>query len=366
MAVKFLDLYGQYLKIQNDIDVAISRVLKNTSFIGGEEVEAFEAEFGEWIGSHCVACANGTDALEILLEAMGIGHGDEVLVPALTWISTAEAVTRVGAVPVFVDVLPQYYTLNPDQARKKICSKTKGIIPVHLYGLPANMNELMSLAEEFDLKVIEDCAQAHGATYEGKNVGTIGHAAAFSFYPGKNLGAYGDAGAMVTANESLAKQARMIARHGQLQKHDHQLEGRNSRLDGIQAAILRAKLPYLCQWIKARRNVAKQYEYRLELLDFTLPKIPQNSSHAFHLYVIQCADRDALKMHLDSAGIQTGIHYPKALPFTKIYQERFHHSPNDFPVAYGLQSQILSLPMGDHITIQSIEEVSNAIKRFYS
>ena len=244
--IPFVDLKVQYESIKEDIDAAIATVIKETSFIGRSVIKNFETDFAKYIGTkHCIGVANGTDAIEIALKALGIGEGDEVIVPALTWISTAGTVNNAGAEPVFADVLEAERTINPDLIEDKITSRTKAIMPVHLYGLPARMNQIMELSKKHNLKIIEDCAQAHGAEINEKRVGTFGDIATFSFYPGKNLGVYGDAGGIVTDDEELAQTCRMLANHGQLSKHDHHIIGRNSRLDTMQAAILKAKLPHL-------------------------------------------------------------------------------------------------------------------------
>src|SRR5579863_8896253 len=260
MKVPFADLYTQYLSIKNDIDRAIETTIRNSSYIGGQAVRDFEAAFAAYVGiDHVIACGNGTDSIEILLQAFGVGKGDEVIVPAISWISTSEAVSTVGATPVFVDIEEEYFTMDPVLLRKAITPRTKAVIPVHLYGQPADMPAIMKIAEAHKLLVIEDCAQAHGAKIAGRTVGTFGHAASFSFYPGKNLGAYGDAGCMATNDPAIAEKARMISQHGQKGKHNHLIEGRNSRLDGLQAAILLAKLPYLGKWTEARIAHTKKY-----------------------------------------------------------------------------------------------------------
>lgn len=362
MSVPFVDLKAQYLTIQNQIDDAIAKVVSETAFISGKYAKAFEDEFAAYLGvKHCIACANGTDAIEILLQAMGIGAGDEVLVPANTWISTSEAVTTVGATPVFVDNHPETYTIDINKIEEKITPRTKAIIPVHLYGLPAEMDEIMAIAKKYHLKVIEDCAQAHAATYKGRKVGTIGDCASFSFYPGKNLGAYGDAGGMVTNDDDIARKARMIANHGQVAKNVHAIEGRNSRMDGIQAAVLSVKLPYLEAWTEARRKHAARYYELLTNLDIQLPVEPGYSRHVYHLYVVQVQNRSEVIEKLKADGIETGIHYPTALPFTEAYK-RFNHKPSEFPVAYKQMSQLLSLPMYAELTDAMIERVCRSLK----
>lgn len=362
--IPFVDLYAQYTGIKSDIDKAIENVISNTSFIGGGDVKAFEEEFKKYIGvNHCIACANGTDSIEILLKAYGISQGDEVIVPAISWISTSEAVSSVGAKPVFVDIHPDYYTINTDKIEEKITSKTKAIIPVHLYGHPCDMDEVMRIAEKNHLIVIEDCAQAHGAKWDGKTVGGIGHAGSFSFYPGKNLGAYGDAGAMVTNDESVARVCRQIANHGQEGKHNHLIEGRNSRLDGLQAAILRTKLPYLKQWTDQRQAVAKDYSERMKHHDIQLPAIHSKAEHVFHLFVIRTDKRAELMKYLSGKNIDVAIHYPTALPFLPCYQS-FGHKQEDFPVAHAYQAQILSLPIYAEVTAEQAAYLAESLTEF--
>jgi len=369
MKIPLVDLKTQYLSIKNEINSVIQSVIDDAAFIGSvnnKYTSKFEKEFAAYLKiKHCVSCANGTDSLEILLRSCGIGEGDEVIVPALTWISTSEAVSSVGAIPVFVDILPNYYTINPVNIEKKISEKTKAIIPVHLYGLPAEMDEIMKIANKYKLIVIEDCAQAHGAEYKGKKIGTIGQIGFFSFYPGKNLGAYGDAGCIVTNNKNIATTARMITNHGQLKKHEHQIEGRNSRMDGIQAAILSVKLFYLDQWVKDRINNAQIYDKYLSGIKLKTPVVPCYSKHAFHLYVIQTDYRNKIKSLLKNNRIETGIHYPIALPFLKAYAGN-NYLPADFPVAHEATNKILSLPMFPELTMDQIQYITDIIKNYLS
>ncbi|MFY0650659.1 MAG: DegT/DnrJ/EryC1/StrS family aminotransferase [Cyclobacteriaceae bacterium] len=355
MQVSFVDLKAQYNSIKPEIDAAIHGILDNTSFIGGPIVKEFEENFSRYCGTnHCVNCANGTDAIEIALQALGIGTGDEVIVPAMSWIATSEAVTTVGATPVFADILPTKWTIDPEEVKKKITAKTKAIIPVHFYGKPAEMAEIMEIAQENGLKVIEDSAQAHGAAHAGQPIGTFGNIATFSFYPGKNLGAYGDAGAIVTNDEKLAEKCRKIGNHGQLQKHDHLLEGRNSRMDTIQAAVLNVKLKYLEEWTERRINHAKYYNEELSGLDFTLPEI-NHDRHVFHVYVVNFENRDQVKTELLNRGISTQLHYPNALPMLKPYASI--NNPDDYPVAGRLANCGLSLPLYPEIPREQIDYV---------
>ncbi len=361
MKIPFVDLKSQYLSIRAEIDGAIQSVIDETAFIKSHFIGEFEASFASFLGiKHCIGCANGTDAIEIALRALGIGPGDEVIVPANTWISTAEAVTTAGATVVFVDNDPALYTIDVTKIEEKLSPRTKAIIPVHLYGLPAEMDIIMDIARFHNLKVIEDCAQSHGATYKGKMTGTFGDMATFSFFPGKNLGAYGDAGGIVTQSDELAKMCRMIGDHGRLGKHDHGLEGRNSRLDGLQAAILGAKLPHLAGWTEARRRNAQAYSKLLSHLDIPLPTAPSHSHHVYHLYVVQVPERERVQERLAEKGIATGIHYPIALPLLTAYQ-RLGHTEQDFPAAARGQGRILSLPMYPELTAEQMQYVADAL-----
>jgi dTDP-4-amino-4,6-dideoxygalactose transaminase len=361
MNIPFVDLYSQYLSIRSEIDIAIERVIKNSSFIGGEEIVNFEKLFSEYLGfKHTVSCANGTDSIEIILEALGIGNGDEVIVPAISWISTSEAVSRVGATPIFVDIEPDYFTIDTAKIEEKITSKTKAIIPVHLYGHPCNMSAITEIAKAKNIFVIEDCAQAHGAKWKGNMAGTFGIAASFSFYPGKNLGAYGDAGAMVTNDSDLARKLKRIANHGQEGKHNHIIEGRNSRLDGLHAAILSVKIKHLNKWTISRQLAAEKYSNYIKSNEILLPKTHPDAEHVFHLYVIRHNKRENVIQHLEKLGISTAIHYPKALPFLKCY-EHFNSTSTDYPVASDYQNKILSLPIYAELTEKQIEYISKCL-----
>lgn len=364
MKIPFVDLYAQYQSIKTDIDAAIEKTIVNSSYIGGPAIKDFEEAFAAYAGvKHVVACANGTDSMEIILKAWGIGEGDEVIVPAHSWISTSEAVGNVGATPVFVDVEADYFTINVSLIEQAITSKTKAIIPVHLYGHPADMPAIMQLAAKHQLKVMEDCAQAHGATIHGKKVGTFGNAASYSFYPGKNLGAYGDAGCMTTDDDVLAEKIRMIANHGQKGKHNHLIEGRNSRLDGLQAAILSAKLPHLEEWTAARINNAATYTKLLQGSSVKTPLVKEGYKHVHHLYVIKTQHRDELVQLLKENDIETAVHYPTALPFLPCYANR-HFQPADFPAAFANQSQILSIPLFAELTTEQIERIVSLVHSF--
>ncbi len=344
MDVPFLDLTRTHQSMQDELERIFKRVLNQSYFVYGRDVTRFEELFSlEHQVEHCVAVGNCTDALELTLKAFGIRKGDEVIVPALTWISDAEVVSNLGAKPVFVDVTDQGL-IDLAQIETKITKATKAIIPVHLYGQMADMVNIMELASEHRLKVIEDCAQAVYAKQHGQRAGTYGHAAVFSFYPTKNLGALGDAGCVLTNDEALAKTVRKLANHGAPDKHSHEFPGSNSRMDTLQAAILNSKLPWLSKWNEERKQIAAYYNEELNHLPIKLPAIVPGNTHVFHLYQIQTDRRGGLKTHLKEQGIQTQIHYPAALPFTKAY-EFLNHEFNEFPNAYRIQQQTLSLPM---------------------
>jgi dTDP-4-amino-4,6-dideoxygalactose transaminase len=363
--IPFVDLRTQYHSIRSEIDDAMQQVMEQTAFIGGNNsfVQKFEQTFAQYLGTkHVISCANGTDSLEILLKAYGIGIGDEVIVPAMSWISTSEVVSNIGARPIFVDIEPVYYTIDPKKIEAAINPRTKAIIPVHLYGQPADMDPIMQLAEIHNLIVIEDCAQAHGAIYKNKMVGTIGHASSFSFYPGKNLGAYGDAGAMATNDDDIATMCRMIANHGQQGKHNHIIEGRNSRMDGLQAAVLNAKLPFLRQWTIQRQKHAQQYTSSLQHASIFTPRVRASCEHVFHLYVIQVPDRSQLAKSLKEKEIETAVHYPVALPFLACYQ-KYNYTKEQFPVAASFQHKIISLPMYAELTKEAVEFISEQVKQ---
>jgi dTDP-4-amino-4,6-dideoxygalactose transaminase len=310
--IPFVDLHAQYLSIKPAIDAAIAGVIAESAFIRGPHVDAFEDAWAKTLGvRRCVSCANGTDALYIAMRGLNVKSGDEVITTAHSWISTSETITQAGGRVVFCDTDEKTFTIEPKLIEAKITSRTVGIIPVHLYGQACDMDAIMAIARKHSLWVIEDCAQAHLARYDGKLVGTFGHAATFSFYPGKNLGAYGDAGCIVTDDDQLADWMATFARHGG--KGEHIIEGINSRLDGLQAAILSVKLPHLPDWTAARRRVAGRYDKLLGGTDnVLLPTVGNKRDHVYHLYVIRTAERDALRRHLADAGIATVLNYPKA------------------------------------------------------
>ena len=366
LKVPFVDLKAQYSSIKTEIDVAISTVVENTTFIGGQIIEEFEEDFANLYGvKNCISVANGTDSLYIIMKMLGIGKGDEVITVVNSWISSSETISQTGATPVFVDINSKFYSIDEEQIEAAITPKTKAIIPVHLHGQMCNMDKIMKIAHKHGLLVIEDCAQAHFSEFKGKRAGTFGIAGSFSFYPGKNLGAYGDAGCIITNNNELAQKCRMYARHGALKKHQHQIEGINSRMDGIQAAILKVKLSYILDWTKNRIVNANLYDSYLRKIDeIIIPERREDTMHTFHLYVIRTSRRDELKEFLFSYGIDTAIHYPTSLHNLPAYAY-LGHEPNDFPKSNAAQSQILSLPMYPELTEKQIEYVANAIQKFF-
>jgi dTDP-4-amino-4,6-dideoxygalactose transaminase len=365
MPVPFADLQLQYQTIKGQIDAAIAAVIRDNAFIRGPYVDAFEREFANAVDTkHCVSCANGTDALFLALAALNVQPGDEVITTAHSWISTSAMITHAGATVVFCDTDGATFTIDPAAIEAAITPRTVGIIPVHLYGQPADMGAVMAIARKHKLWVVEDCAQAHLARYNGQQIGTFGVAATYSFYPGKNLGAMGDAGAVVTHDSALAEYMTMLARHGGLVKHQHHIEGINSRLDGIQAAVLSAKLPHLPAWTKARQDAARIYDAGLnQIEDVVVPQIGVDRTHVYHLYTIQHPRRDALAAHLGANGVQTAINYPNALPFLAAYS-RFAHRPEQFPNAHRNQSRILSLPMFAEITREQQDKVIDLVRKF--
>src|SRR6516164_8258000 len=321
MAVPFADLQLQYQNIKREIDDAIAAVIRDNAFIRGPYVDAFEREFARAAEvKHCISCANGTDALYLAVAALKVKPGDEVITTAHSWVSTSAMITHAGATPVFCDTDGATFTIDPAATEAAITPRTVGIVPVHLYGQPADMDAIMAIANRHKLWVVEDCAQAHLARYKGKPVGSFGVAATYSFYPGKNLGAMGDAGAVVTNDAGLAEYMTMLARHGGLVKHIHKIEGINSRLDGMQAAILSAKLPHLAAWTKARQEAARVYDAGLnQIEDVVVPEVAGDRTHVYHLYTIRHPRRDELVKHLAAHGVQTAVNYPTALPFLEAY-----------------------------------------------
>ena len=363
--VPFLDLSAQYQRIKPEIDAAMQQVLNEAAFIGGRFVREFEEQFASYLGvSEVIGVANGTDALEVILEAQGWDASAEVIVPANSFVATSEAVTRAGYRVVFADVKPETFTLDPEDVRSRITGDTRAIVAVHLYGRPADLRSLASICDEHQLLLFEDAAQAHGAQLDGTVVGAHGAASSFSFYPGKNLGAYGDAGAIATNDAKLAESMRMLANHGRITKYDHAFEGRNSRLDAIQAAVLSVKLRHLDDWIEHRRAIAERYLTALEGIDgLHLPATSPGLGHVYHLFVVRTDRRDELRDWLSQRGVRSGIHYPIALPRLDAYGQ---HPQADEPfVAANLAGEVLSLPIGDALAMSDVDRVCSAVRAFF-
>ena len=371
--IPLVDLVAQYKSIRKEIDQAVAGVISKGKFIGGEEVQKFAVEFANIANTpYCIPCANGTDAIEIALLALGVGKRDEVIIPAFSFVATLEAVCNVGAKPVFCDVDPLRLTMDVKKVKGLITDKTKAIIPVHLYGQMADMDPLMKLSKKHKLYIIEDAAQAHKAEYKGFLAGSIGHFGTFSFYPGKNMGAYGDAGAITTNDEALHQKASKIANHGRISKYDHEIIGRNSRLDTLQAAILRVKANHLEDWIKRRRELAIRYHDFLSNLAkdlsvrIQLPVIFPESFSVYHLYVIRIDPgmRDELRSFLDSYGIETGIHYPIALSKLKATTDQLKIKVN-CPVAEQASREVISLPLYPELTNKQQDYILDHISKFF-
>jgi len=366
--IPFVDLKAQYGSIKQEIDEVIAKVISQTAFIGGPFLKEFEEAFARYCGTdHCVGVANGTDALFIALKALGVGPGDEVITVANSFIATSEAIKMAGAQVVFVDCDPKTYNIDVTQIEAKITKKTKAIIPVHLYGQPADMDPIVALAKKYDLRIVGDSAQAHGALYKGRKIATYADITCYSFYPGKNLGAYGDGGALVTNNLEWATAARMFANHGRTKKYDHDLEGVNSRLDGIQAAILNVKLRYIEQWTDSRRENAYRYNAALKGSGVVTPVEIDDVRAVYHLYIVRVpADRrERFQDFLKNAGVDTGIHYPIALPYLNAYAH-LGHTPADFPHALKASQEIVSLPMFPELTKDQSDYVVSKVREFIS
>ncbi|WP_066729817.1 DegT/DnrJ/EryC1/StrS family aminotransferase [Desulfuromonas sp. DDH964] len=362
MKLPFLDLQAPGRELRKELEAAWQRVMESGWFILGPEVEAFEAEFAKYCGvKHCIGVGNGLDALHLILRGYDIGPGDEVIVPAHTFIATWLAVSQVGATPVPVDVLDETANLDPAQLAAAVTGRTKAILPVHLYGQPAAMQEILAVAESCGLRVIEDAAQAHGARYRGRRAGTLGDAGAFSFYPGKNLGAMGDGGAVTTDDDQLAERLRALRNYGSQEKYVHQVAGFNSRLDELQAALLRVKLGVLDEWNGRRMRLAQRYTVGLADCGLGLPQVPDWAESSWHLYVIRSPRRHQLQKALQAAGIGTLIHYPIP-PYRQQAYAGLGADPARFPVTERLSGEILSLPMGPHIEDAQAEAVVASVR----
>jgi dTDP-4-amino-4,6-dideoxygalactose transaminase len=360
--IPFVDLKAQYHSIKDEIDAAIARVLESSQFVLGEEVAAFEEEFAAHCGArYGIAVNSGTSALHLALLAAGIGPGDEVITVPFTFVATVAAICYTGAQPVFVDIEPRSYTMDVNQLEGAITEQTKAILPVHLYGQPADMDPILEIARRYDLIVIEDAAQAHGAEYKGHRVGSIGDLGCFSFYPSKNLGAYGEGGMVVTHSSEYARTIRMLRDWGQERKYHHVLKGYNYRMDGLQGAILRVKLRHLEAWTEARRAHARRYEGLLADSGVQTPAVMPYSCPVYHIYAVRVPQRDALQQVLDAQGIQTGIHYPIPVHLLEAHADLGYRS-GDFPCSERAASEVLSLPMYAELADEQLFTVSNALR----
>lgn len=367
--IPFVDLKREFALIKNEVVKCIVEVIERGCFILGQNVELFEQDFADYCNvKFAIGVASGTSALTLGLDAAGITQGDEVITSANTFVATVNAICRKNAKPVLVDITPQTYTMDIDRVKEKISSKTKAIIPVHLYGQPVDMDPIMELAEKHDLVIIEDCCQAHGAEYKGRKVGSIGHIACFSFYPSKNLGAYGDAGIVVTNDQNIAEKVRMLRNYGQSKKYHHESLGYNSRLDEVQAAILRVKLKYLDLFNEKRRKRAEMYSNLLNDIPLHLPIEATFAKHVYHLYVVRCEDkncRDKLQQFLNSKGIHVGIHYPIPTHLQKAYSD-MGYKEGDFPITELCANTILSLPMFPQLEVAEINYICDSITEFFA
>ena len=364
MKVPFVSFLPMEKELNDDLRDAFDRVFTRSWYIGGIEDETFEKKFAKYCGAmYCVGVGNGLDALMLVLKALGIGEGDEVIIPSNTYIATALAVTYVGAKPIFVEPKIETFNIDPQLIEKKITNKTKAIMPVHLYGQACDMDPIIEIAQKYDLRVVEDCAQAHGATYKGQKVGTFGDAAGFSFYPGKNLGALGDAGAVVTNNEELAKKVRALGNYGSDYKYHHILKGNNSRLDELQAAFLAAKLPHLDKMNNERRRIADRYLSEIDNPKVILPTVDKDMVPVWHIFGIRCDDRSGLEKHLNDAGVGTNKHYPIPIHLQECYKE-LGFGYGDFPIAEEISATELSIPMYYGMSEEEISCVIEKINEF--
>lgn len=360
--VPFLDLKAQFAEVGAEITAALAEVAASANYVLGPRVVAFEEAFAHFTGArHCIAVNSGTSALHLALLAAGVGPGDEVIAPAMTFVATTWAIRYVGAKPVLADVLPDAYTLDPQQVRAKLSPRTKAILPVHLYGQPAELNELSTIAREHGAALVEDAAQAHAATYHGRHAGTIGQSGCFSFYPGKNLGAYGEGGAVVTSDDALAARMRALRDHAQSQRYHHDELGFNYRMDAFQGAVLDIKLKRLAAWTAARRRLAARYNEQLAGLPLTLPNCLPQREHAWHLYVVLHPERDRLREALAARGIQTGLHYPVPVHLQGAFRD-LGHAEGDFPVSERIARDCLSLPMFPEMTNEQQDRVIAALR----
>ncbi len=368
MNVPFVDLKTQYHQIKDEILKEINEVLDNTAYVCGKKAKKFEEDFAKLHDiKFCIALSSGTDALHTALIAIGIKPGDEVIVPVNTFIATSETISLCFARPVFVDHDEKTYNIDVNKIEKAITSKTKAVIPVHLYGQPAEMDKILEIAKKHNLYVIEDCSQAHLSTYKEKKIGGLGHIGTFSFYPGKNLGAYGEAGAVVTNDEELYQKMLRFRQHGSIKKYYHDIEGHNYRIEEIQAAVLNVKLKYIDKWTNSRRVIAQKYSEKLSTIspELITPFCPNYIKAVYHLYVVRAKNREKLMDYLEKQGVQTALHYPLPLHLQKAYNY-LNYKEGDFPVAEKCCREILSLPMFPEITDAQVDYVTEKIKSFYS
>lgn len=354
-----VDLKGQYETLKQEIDSGILQALSETRFILGPNVQAFDQEAAEYLGvKHAISCANGTDALHLSLLAAGIQPGDEVITTAFTFIATAEAIRYVGATPVFVDIQPHSFNIDPAAARAAVTDKTSAILPVHLFGQPADMDEIQAIADEFGLQIVEDCAQSFGSRYRGKTTGSLGNVAAFSFFPSKNLGCYGDGGMVTTNDDEIAARIKMLRNHGSSRQYHHDVIGYNSRLDELQAVILRIKLKHIDDYNQRRLEVARTYNQRLVDSRFTTPQIPEDRDHVFHQYTLLCDDRDQLREKILAQEIACAVYYP--IPLHQ--QQAFHNTGQpELPLTEATAERCLSFPIFPEMTAQQIDTVCEAL-----
>lgn len=364
MKIPFVSFDIMHKEIETDLEQAFKSVLQNNWFIQGSQCSAFEDEFAAYCGAKfCIGCGNGLDALFLILKAYGIGPGDEVIVPANTYIATALAVSYTGALPVFVEPEEDSFNINPALVEEKITDKTKAVMAVHLYGQPAKMDEIMTIAKKYDLKVIEDSAQAHGATYKGIKTGNLADAAGFSFYPGKNLGALGDGGAVVTNDKELADKVRALGNYGSDYKYHHIYKGNNSRLDEMQAAFLRVKLKELDRWNKERNRIANRYLSEINNPKLKLPTTGKNMTHVYHIFAVLCDDRDGLEKYLADCGIMTNKHYPIPIHMQGAYEE-LNIKEGAYPISEMISAKELSLPMYYGMSEEEISYVIEKLNAF--
>lgn len=363
--VPFLEMRSQYLELKNELDAAYSRVMESGWYILGGEVEAFEQEFAAYIGAkYCIGIGNGLEALQLILMGYGVGVGDEVIVPANTYIASWLAVSYTSARPVPVEPNPKTYNIDPERIEDAITPRTKAIMPVHLYGQPVEMEKIREIAEQHDLKIVEDAAQAHGGWYRDRMVGALGHAAGFSFYPTKNLGAFGDAGAVVTDDDALADKVRVLRNYGSRKKYYNEAKGHNSRLDPLQAAFLRVKLKYLDEWNQRRAQIANHYLDKLRIIpDLDLPHVPSGVIPAWHVFIVAHPERDRLQEYLKESGIGTLIHYPVPPHLSDAYHELGYRA-GDFPITEEMAGTFLSIPMSPHLSMDNADYVIEKIKEF--